>query len=126
MNLVNYDNMNLLLLPPQECWFAFEDLDLTGVKAATLTLGWLQPPETSINFELRLNAANGDLIGSGSLPKQIQGHEGQITRGQMTIQLNKAVSAKAQDLYFVHKPKEGEDGVSSLVAIISATLQAGR
>ena len=126
MNVVNYDNMDLLLLPPQECWFAFEDIDLTAVKAATLTLGWMQAPETSINFELRLGSADGDLIGKGSLDQQVQAQEGQITMGQLTIQFDKEVSAKGQDLYFIHKPKEGEDGVSSLVAIISATMQAGR
>lgn len=125
MNLINYDNMDLLILPPQEAWFAFKDLDLTGVKAASLVLGWVRPPDTSIDFEIRLNAVDGELIGKGSLPRQVQGQEGQITRGLLTIRFNNEVSAKGQDLYFIYKPKEGQPGVSSLVALVSTIFQAG-
>ena len=122
LNLINYDNMDLLLLQPQEAWFAFEDVDLTGVKAATLTMGWIRPPENSIDFELRLNGADGELIGRGSLAEQAQGQEGQITMGQLTIPLNRKVNAQGQDIYFIYKPREGEGGISSLVALISTTL----
>ena len=121
MTPVNFNSRDLLLLPDTECWFVLEGLDLTGINSAILTIGWMQPPESGIDFEMRLNDAEGDLIGKGSMPKPVPGQPG----GQLSIQLEKEFSLKNQDVYFVHKPREDEDRGGAPVALLNTTFLGG-
>jgi hypothetical protein len=107
--------MDMLLLPPKESWFALENIDLKGVKSATVMAGWQAPPATALDFEMRLNSPDGKLVGQGSMPKPAAEQQG----GAIPIKMNTTVNEKVDEIYFVYKPKEGENRGEAPVALMN-------
>lgn len=101
--------MDLLVLPEDEGWFILEDVDLTGVKTAVLTATWHSPPSAGIDFEVRLNSPDGKLLGSGSMPAPVEGQPG----GQVSIKFESVEAERAEKLFFIYKPREGESRVTT-------------
>ncbi|MGB5371961.1 MAG: hypothetical protein WBN18_16145, partial [Flavobacteriaceae bacterium] len=85
-------------------WFAMDDIDLKGVNSAMITAGWQAAPKSGVDFEMRLNAPDGELLGKGSMPTRAAGQPG----GMVMINLEKPRDIKAKEIYFVYTPKEGE------------------
>ena len=112
---VSFGGMDLLLAPKDEGWFVLENIDLKGVKAAHITTAWQAPPKVGIHFEMHLNTPDGELIGSGSMPTPVSGQPG----GMIVISISEPLDVKARALYFVHKPKEGEDRGETPVALVN-------
>ncbi|MGB5434560.1 MAG: ThuA domain-containing protein [Maribacter sp.] len=104
-NPISFGGQNLLLAPKDEGWFILENIDLKDVRGVYITAGWQEPPKASVHFEMRLNAADGKLLGSGSLPIPVAGQEG----GILSIPMISPVDVNADELYFIYKPQEGED-----------------
>ncbi len=117
---IQYDGQNMLLLPSEKGWFALENVDLKGVDSATLTAGWQEAPQTGIDFEMHLNSPDGELLGKGSMAKPTTGQQG----GTIPITLVKKTDIKADEVYFVFKPKEGEDKESTPVALTNVRFDA--
>ena len=113
MMAVKFGGMDLLLLPPESCWFLLEDIDLTGISMAAIMVGWQDLPTSSIDFEMRLNSPEGPVLGSGRMPKPGKGQMG----GMVPIKMSQILTEKAEALYFVHKPAEGEDRGPNPVAL---------
>ncbi|MCJ7465159.1 MAG: ThuA domain-containing protein [Maribacter sp.] len=101
---VSFGGMDLLVLPASQGWFVLENIDLKGVTSAIITAMWQAAPTVGLDFEMHLNAPDGELLGSGSMPVPSPGQPG----GQVTINLNKPIDVKAKELYFVYKPRDGE------------------
>ncbi len=112
---VSFGGTDLLLAPKDEGWFVLENIDLKGVKAVYITTGWQAPPKAGMHFEMRLNTPDGKLIGSGSMPTPVSGQPG----GMIVISISEPLDVKARELYFVHKPKEGEDRGETPVALVN-------
>ncbi|NHF59438.1 PKD domain-containing protein [Flavobacteriaceae bacterium TP-CH-4] len=102
---IEFGGMKLLMVPSGEGWFALDDIDLKGVNSVMITAGWQEPPKVGLDMEMRLNAPDGELLGSGSMPAPVAGQPG----GMVMINLEKPTEIKAKEIYFVHKPKEGEE-----------------
>ncbi|NND79038.1 MAG: Crp/Fnr family transcriptional regulator, partial [Maribacter sp.] len=117
---VSFEGSDLLLAPKDGGWFVFEDIDLHGIKAAHITTGWQDPPKAGIHFEMRLNAPDGKLIGSGSMPKPVEGQPG----GMIVISITEPLNVKADEIYFVHKPVEGEDRGDAPVALVNVRFDS--
>lgn len=117
---VSFDGTDLLLAPKDEGWFAFEDIDLKGVKAAYITAGWQVPPNAGIHFEMRLNAPDGKLVGAGTMPTPVEGQPG----GMIVIPLSEPLDVKANEIYFVHKPISGEDRGDAPVALVNVRFDS--
>jgi hypothetical protein len=117
---VQYNGQDLLMVPDTQGWFALENVDLKGVDSATLTAGWQEAPKTGLDFEMHLNSPDGELLGKGSMPKPSAGQPG----GMVAITLEKDTDVKADEIYFVYKPKEGEDRGSSPVALTNVRFDA--
>ncbi|MCW5517033.1 ThuA domain-containing protein [Muriicola sp. Z0-33] len=115
MNPVAFNGMDLLLVPAKVSWFVFPNIDLTGVKSVGITAGWQEPPTVGLDFEMRLNAPDGKLVGSGSMPKPVAGQPG----GLIGIKLNTAVDEIVDEIYFVYKHKEGVDRGTDIIALSS-------
>ena len=113
MNAVTFNGMDLLVVPPKESWFVLPNLDLTGVKSVGITTGWQAPPTIGLNFEMRLNAPDGKLLGTGSMPKPVAGQPG----GIINIKMNTAVNEIADEIYFIYKHKEGVDRGTDIIAL---------
>jgi hypothetical protein len=101
---IAFNGMNLLLLPDGPGWFVMEGIDLKGVNSAMIAAGWQAAPKSGVNFEMRLNAPDGEFLGSGSMPAPAAGQPG----GMVMINLEKPRDIKAQEIYFVYTPKAGE------------------
>lgn len=115
---ITFNNMDLFLLPPAESWFVLEKLDLTGIKGANLIIGWQQPPATSLDFEMRLGAPDGTLIGSGTMPKPVPGQEG----GMAVLRLKEDYKLKDQEVYFIYKPEANGERGEAPVALINLSF----
>ena len=112
-NPVSFGGMDLLILPAKKGWFVMEDIDLTGVKVAHINTSWRDLPTAGLDFEMRLNAPDGRLLGKGNMPKPLTGE----TRSMVSIKLDSDANVKADEIYFVYIPKEGEDrGPGAVVA----------
>ncbi len=117
---ISFNGMDLLMLPANKGWFALENIDLKGVKSATITAGWQTPPAAGLDFEMRLNAPDGKLVGAGGMPKPVAGQEG----GAIPIKMNVPVNEKVDEIYFVYKPKDGEDRGDAPVALMNVRFES--
>lgn len=99
---MKFGGMNLLLLPQAGGWFAIDSVDLTGVKSANLVMGWQEAPKTGLDFEARLDAKDGKVIGQGSVPSPKAGQKTATAH----INLEGVNDGKFHSVYFVYKPKD--------------------
>jgi hypothetical protein len=85
-----------------------------------ITAGWQTPPSTGLDFEMRLNAPDGKLVGSGSMPKPAAGQQG----GLIPIKMTEAVNEEPEAVYFIHKPQEGETAETATVALMNVKFDS--
>ena len=97
---IKFSNNNILLLPPGEGWFALDSIDLTGVRSVDIIAGWQQAPSSAPEFEVRLDAPAGKLLGEGriAIPKK----EERV--GVAQVKLSPVVDGKFHTLYFLYLP----------------------
>lgn len=124
-NIVSYTSFDfggyhLMMTPKSEGSFSLDSLDLTGISAATLAMGWQVAPQFGYTFELRLDAANGKKIGEAKLkgsgstappkvPYQI---------ATLTIPMQAVTDGKRHNLYLVSRPNDpGEPNQAALQGI---------
>ena len=91
-------------------WFALDEIDLTGVKSITLSIGWQDAPSAGVEFEIRDGAADGALLGTGNMPVPKKGDKS----GAARITLKGKVGGK-HNLYFVCKVGDPIQGAVSAV-----------
>ncbi len=96
---MTFGAMKLLMVPASKGWFLLESIDLSGVKSVSISLGWQDAPTSSIDFELRMDAADGQLLGKGTMPKAKQGER------QGAVQIPVVTTSGSHNLYFVYAPK---------------------
>lgn len=95
-----YNGINLLIIPPNGGWFAIDNIDLTGVRSINMTNFWQAPPSISLNFEARLDAPDGKLIGKGSMPVPTKDQKAGVTH----VAISPVTDGKMHSLYLVYKP----------------------
>ncbi len=101
---VSFGGMDLLILPASEGWFSLDNIDLKGVASVELTAMWQEAPKAGVDFEMHLNTPDGELLGKGSMPTPVPGQPA----GTVSIKLDKPVDVKADEIYFVYKPRGGD------------------
>ena len=112
-----------MLVPAEEGWFALEDIDLKGVKSATLIVGFQEKPNGPVNFEVRLNAPDGELIGKGSALQKIDAVPGGFQAGMIPIIFDAPMDdVKAKELYFVHKPDASQPKSEGVLAVTNVNF----
>ena len=116
---IKFGDREMLISSKDGGWFAMENVDLKGIKSATITGGWREAPEVGMELELRLDSPDGQLIGKGKMPKPKKGSRG----GQIPIQFNKPYDQMAGKLYFVYNPEE-KDKSEQTVALFSVDFGA--
>jgi glucose/arabinose dehydrogenase/cytochrome c551/c552/type 1 glutamine amidotransferase len=120
---IEFGGMKLLVLPAQEGWFVLEDIDLKGVKSANLIVGFQDKPDFPVDFELRLDAADGKIIGKGSMLPQVNQVPGGFLSGMIPIVLDGPMDEiKAKELYFVHKPDTSKPRGEGFVAVTNVNF----
>ncbi|QEC66881.1 PKD domain-containing protein [Panacibacter ginsenosidivorans] len=100
-----YNGMNIMLIPAGGGWFAVDSIDLSGVRSVTLTAGWQEAPKFGFDFEVRLDAPAGKVIGTGSLlPPQ-----GKVQFGMVHIGVEAVTDGKFHTVYITCKPKNAAE-----------------
>ena len=115
MMAVTFGGQDLLVLAGEQGWFQLEDVDLAGVKAVVLAAGWQEAPKAAYDFEVRLNAPDGEVVGKGTMPAPPAGSPGTA----IVIPLSAKSNGK-KDIYISGKVAEGQE--PSMVALMSATF----
>ncbi|XHP72664.1 hypothetical protein KCTC52924_00396 [Arenibacter antarcticus] len=110
---VSYNGMDLLVVPKKEGWFVLPKLDLTAVNTATITAVWQTVPNYELDFEMRLNAPDGKLIGTGNMPKPQSGAE----MGRIALKLTETINESVEEVYFVYKPTAQAAEAEGMVAL---------
>ncbi len=120
---VSFGGMDLLIVPADEGWFALDEIDLKGVKTATLIVGFQAKPDFPVNFELRLDAPDGKVIGKGSLLPETNTAPSGFMSGMIPIVLDEPMDdVKAKALYFVHKPDASKPRGEGMVAVTNVSF----
>jgi len=99
-NHIRFSNNNVLVLPENEGWFTIDSIDLTDVRLANIMMGWQQAPSTGFDFEVRLDAPAGKLLGKGrmSAPQKDQ------NTGTVSVRINPVTDGRFHTVYFIYKP----------------------
>lgn len=111
---MNFGGSQILMLPATEGWFGIENIDLTGVKLVNLSSGWQTAPKKGFTFEVRLDAPDGKLLGTGTMPDPKPNQ----ASGLIKVAIEPVTDGKFHTVYFVYTPKE-----PITAAISSVTFQ---
>ncbi|MEX2235216.1 MAG: ThuA domain-containing protein [Cyclobacteriaceae bacterium] len=104
-----YNNNNVLLLPEKEGWFALDSIDLTGVRSVNIISGWQQTPSIGLDFELRLDAPAGRLLGKGKMPAPKKDQR----TGSARVRINPVNDGKFHTVYFIYKPDNEKEPIQA-------------
>jgi len=109
-----YHGILYMELPETEGWFAINNTDLTGVKSINMAIDWLDAPAFGLDFEVRLDAPDGKLLGKGSLPAPQKNQ----TTGIVRVMLEPTKDNQLHQLFFIHKPKRQKDKMVAGVSML--------
>lgn len=111
--MFNFNDMNYMIVPKEQAWFALENIDLTGVSSATMMLGWQDAPKFGYDFEIRLDAPDGKLAGKGSLAPP-----GKQKFGMVSIKLEPVSDGKFHTVYVVSKAKDDKETAQAGIGFV--------
>ena len=100
-----------MVLPQGEGWFGNDSIDLTGVKSVNILTGWQEAAEFGFDFEVRLDAPDGKLLGKGNMPLPKKGE----LMGIAHVKLEPLAGGGFHKLYFIYKPKDSMTAVQAQV-----------
>ncbi|MEQ9440343.1 MAG: ThuA domain-containing protein, partial [Cyclobacteriaceae bacterium] len=103
-NPMTFGGNNLMVYPDGTGWFALDSLDLSNVTSVNVMSGWQEAPSSGLSFELRLDASDGKVIGTGSMAKPQPDQQ----NGTTAIDINPVTDGKFHDLYFIYQPAAQE------------------
>jgi cytochrome c551/c552 len=95
-----YNNTNVLILAEKGGWFALDSIDLTAVRSANVVVRWQQAPSVPLDFEARLDAPAGKLLGKGRMaaPKK------DAKTGTARVVTSPVSDGRFHSVYFIYKP----------------------
>ena len=108
------NNNDVLVIPENEGWFAMDSLDLTGVRSIDVIAGWQRVPSVPLDFEVRLDAPAGRLLGKGTLPAP----RGDQKAGTAHIRIQPISDGKIHAVYFIYKPGRNKPGTRVAVSAV--------
>ncbi|MDZ7690919.1 MAG: c-type cytochrome [Balneolaceae bacterium] len=116
---MTYDGNFLLMVPEQEGSFSLNGIDLTGVGSATLMTAMMEQLETGYEFELRLGAPDGQVIGSAVLEpgSGSASSDGQPIMGELSINIDE-VDGQNHDLYITSRPQNTDAATTVVLSAI--------
>ena len=107
----NMNGTNLMIPPKGEGWFSLDSLDLTGVKSATLVIGYQGGVEYGYHFEVRLDAADGKKVAEGNLGPQPKS-KNPINMTAVPFKLDLPNDGKPHSLFIVSKGNSDKEAAN--------------
>ncbi len=111
---MTYNNNRMMVYPQNGGWFTLDSLDLTNIGSVNVISGWREAPSAGLDYEVRLDAPDGKVLGSG---KMATPNKGQMN-GMTAISISPVTDGKFHDLYFVYKPAAQQKDLQAGVAAI--------
>jgi hypothetical protein len=109
----NANDVNYMVLPKEQAWFALDSIDLTGVASASMMLGWQAPPQYGYDFEIRLDAQDGKLLGKGSLMPP-----GKQQFAMVNIKLQPVTDGQYHTIYVVSKARDANEKATAGIGFV--------
>lgn len=109
-----FNGSNILMYPTTTGWFAFDEIDLTGVKSITVINGWQEAPQATFEYEVRLDTPEGAVVGTGTMAEPKKGS----TNGIAMIKLQPVTDGKLHKVYFVFKAQNVKGAVQAAAVSI--------
>jgi len=111
----SYNGSYIMILPKTPGWFSVDNIDLTDVKSVTMMIGWQNPPKYGYDFEVRLNAPDGNIIGTGSLAPPFNSKQQFVP---VSIKLQAVTDKQFHNVYITAKPKDPKETVTGGVSML--------
>ena len=113
-----YNGMNIMILPATGGSYGVDSIDLSGVKSLNINSMWQDAPLFGFDFEARLDAADGKLLGKGSMavPQKTQ------KSGMAHLPIEPVTDGKFHSLYIIYKPNNPKGSVQG--GIVSMQFNA--
>ena len=111
-----YSGSTILIFPTADGWFEIDQIDLTGVRSVNINTGWQVAPLAGFTFEVKLDAPDGKLLGTATLPVPSKDQK----TGLLKIPIQQVTDGKMHDLYFVYKVK----GMLTGAGVVSVQFNA--
>lgn len=119
---MDYSGMHLLIAPKTSGSFSLPSIDLTGVKSVSVQNGWQAAPVYGFDFEIRMDAADGKLLGKGAIPGGVRSNGGPMGGAPLNITLEPVTDGKRHKVFVVSKVKDPKE--PNIVALIALQFQA--
>ncbi len=119
---VKFNGMEMLVMPATKGWFALEDIDLTGVTAADINVGWQGELPIGLDFEMHLDSPDGKLIGKGGMPVTKSSDMPQ-TFGKATLKVSPITDGQMHQVYFTYASKDPEVTAKINTVVVSVQLR---
>jgi glucose/arabinose dehydrogenase/cytochrome c551/c552 len=118
---MEFGGMNLMLLPRNGGSFAYENMNLAGVKSVNVIAGWQSAPEKGFELEIRAGSPDGELLGSGKLSTPAEKSD----NGMIHIPLTKVPDGVVDKLYIVYNPTDDDKyGLLTLIALVNVSFSS--
>jgi len=111
---INYNGKNLLAAPKDAGWFGTDSIDLTGVQSVNITNAWQATPDHGLDFEVRLDAPDGKILGKGSMPAPKKNQQ----MGIAHVPLVAVTDGAFHSLYFINKPDNSKSATATYVIML--------
>lgn len=110
----NANHNNSLVLPRDEGSFGIDSIDLTSVRSVNIMVGWQDTLKSGFNFETRLDAPDGKLLGKGSMPIPQKGRQ----TGSAHVTLESVTDGRFHKLYFMYKQKDPKEEIHAGISML--------
>ncbi|MBS1597924.1 MAG: ThuA domain-containing protein [Bacteroidetes bacterium] len=107
-----YNGRSLMIMPEADGWIAMDSIDLTGVKSVNIMCLWQSAPEFGFDFEARLNAPDGKLIGKGSMHVPAKNQQ----MGIAHVKIDPVTDGQFQKIYFTYKPNNPKGTATAAIS----------
>jgi cytochrome c len=111
----SYNGSYVMVLPKAKGWFAVDHIDLTDVNSVGLMIGWQSPPKFGYNFEIRIDAPDGKLIGTGSLTPPANTKQQFVS---VPVKLQPVTDGQFHTVYIISAPKDPREAIAGGVSLL--------
>ena len=101
----NYNEIHGLVYPRGPGSFLTDAVDLTGVGAINMVTAWQILPASGFGFDVRLDGADGKLLGTGKIPAPKKGQN----MGNIHVPITPVSDGGKHKLFFSYKPDPKPD-----------------
>ncbi len=101
-----YQGMTIVMMSANDSWMSLDSIDLTGIKGATMAMGWQNTLSGTNKFEWHLDAPDGKLLAEYTVPvAALKAGEKAPPITQQTAKVNfvPVTDGKLHNLYIVKK-----------------------